>query len=189
MPFRVGIEYCGMSVWNNPERCKTCNRTINREQAILQQNHRPVRHFPLSLTSDGFFVCSDKFRKFAMENLFEGIGFVPLINRFYVLKVKRKIEYSQTKTVYQKQSGWCEDCGSFHESLIGQSRDPISKDEKPISPLELVESKLRIGTELLPSNIGWTSMHSDLIAGPKAASILREANFKGLYLKDQDVES
>lgn len=186
--YRLSLEYSGMEVWQNPDRCGTCGRTTNRANATLAQDKPPVRSFPLSLTSDGFFVCSMRFRRLAEDCGFEGIEFIPLANRYNVLKVSRKVQYAPDESIYQKQDGWCEACQTFAKSLIGMDRATVLAKGNPIGPKEIVESELRFGTELLPSSIGWTSLHADLIVGSEVGSALAKAKLKGLRVTDQPID-
>lgn len=178
-----------MSVWWNSDRCKSCSRTVGREYAEFHAVDPPAKPFPLSVTSDGFFIASRKFRKFAIDNAFEGVEFVPLKNQFYVLKIAREVAYADYENFIGSQEDWCDVCRTFRRNLVTTAPRVISRDERAIGPLELVGSQERWGVELLPSNIGWTARHGDIVVGDAAAELLKLANFKGILLEEVVVQS
>lgn len=105
MPAQLSLIVGDLSVWNDPDRCATCNRTINRDAASLGVQRRPVRPFALSLSSDGFFIASEAFHRLAGEHAFEGVTFVPLQNRYAVIKLRRQVAYSAIQSISLGQVG------------------------------------------------------------------------------------
>lgn len=189
LPYRLSLSFCGLSAWIDPERCPKCNRTKNRSTAKLHSNRRPVTPLHLSLTSDGFFVASRTFRKFAIEHGFEGIEFISLLNSRHVIKVTRKIEYATPDDQLFERNNWCDECETYREVLVRAKRTLIAKSEPPIGPLEIVESRVRLGTELTPGEAGgWTSLHADMIVGCEVGRILKQRKFRRLSFKKLELD-
>jgi len=176
MPARLGLEFGGLSVLANTERCPACGRHVGRERATFRATQKPDRPFPLSVTSDGFHVASKRFRGFCIDHAFTGIDFVPLENGYFVMIVARCVAYDLSRLTVT-QEDWCPTCRTYRRNLVANAPRPIAADEGAIAPLEIVESCQRWGVEVGER----TAQHPDIIVGCAAWKALEAAGFKGLY--------
>jgi len=179
MPTKLGLEFGGLCVLAKTERCEKCGRHIGRERAIFESIDKPIRPFPLFLTSDGFFVVSKRFRDFVVGHGFHGVEFVLLANRYFVMKVARCVAYDLSR-MKVTQKNFCSECESYESNLVALAPRAIVADEAPIAPLEIVESAQRWGVEVGQN----TAQHPDLLVGDAGWKLIKAEGFRGIDFRE-----
>lgn len=178
-PSMVGLEYGGLEVVVDMDRCGECRRRINWHKATFGATDRPSRRFNLFSSSDGYYVASEKFRKFCVDEEIEGVRFVKLQNGYSVMMLERciSVDYSRLNNI---RDGWCDTCKSYRRNLLVTPL-PIIKEDANVKPMEMVETCDRWGEEIIEMH---TAQPSQLIVGEGVKRAIEKHKFRNISFID-----
>lgn len=159
--------------WNiMPEVCPYCH---SKFKSVPDINYRvKKRKFDAYYTYDGFFIVSEKFKKFCEMNKYKNLVFESLKSKGYYFFEPQSFFYTNIFWhPFNKLGYWCDKCKNYSEVSGG-----VLKDEKFI--LESDDFIMRTDT----FRGSFESKSPEIIVGLKTMEKMKEFGLKGLVFTD-----
>lgn len=159
---------------SNVRRCDICHELLEKHNTPLTELVITKRTLDISITYDGIYIASNRFRRVYEKYALKGLKLSQLPNdiEFFSLKATRSLEFDtvRRKTRFVDK---CSHCGLF-ESVVGAT--PVFlKPGYCIEEQEFVRSDLEFGSG--------DEKHPLLMCGGFAASVLIDEGLGGLNLE------
>jgi len=152
-------------------RCKHCGELLNKWDESLTGLRLVKRRYDISVTYDGVYIASKKFKDVCDEHSLSGLRFIPLPDdpAFYQILATEIVEYDAESpgTRFIKQ---CLICHRF-ESVVGAT-PVLLKNPNTIPTNGFVRTDLEFasGDEKSPL----------LLCGPNAGAVLKRSKLRGI---------
>jgi hypothetical protein len=153
-------------------RCWQCGELLTKWDEPLDGLKIKKRRYDISVTYDGIDVASKRFKEIYESNALVGFKFIRLPDDpdFYQIQAELVVALDPIGSRFEKQ---CPVCG-IYESVICPSEKLL--EGQTIPDRAFARSDLEFASN--------DEKHPLLFCGPAAGEVLKNANLKGLYLKE-----
>ncbi|WP_054005973.1 hypothetical protein [Cypionkella psychrotolerans] len=180
MPFLLSGHMNGICVVTpqTPHRkCQGCGLILEVEPVGLDTEHRATTG-DLSMTSDGFWIATAKFKRMVEEADLEGVAFLPLSRKQFVFLPKRAVRLHGGGFEQEPHGPICDACGHPKQHTAKSFTLALGRDEV-LGRSEIVSAQ----SNFVMRTIGKKNLaffDSPILVGDGVAEALKGKRLRGL---------
>ncbi len=161
----------------HPATCELCGRKIDNQ--FINPNFKlRKKNMSLSITYDGYFIASERFKQFIEKKDLGKTIFneLPSVNGYYQFCTDSILKFD-TNNPYLQLEDFCEVCKSY--STVASAATIIENVYKPLD-IGIYRTDLELGTSHEQAPILITDIHT----ADKIKKSFKDIDFDDLYSKD-----